>query len=149
MLKEKQDLIRKSLIFVDGLVVSLAYLLAVFLRKQISLEFITAWFPSMSGVISETNFTVNQYFIFLIAVAPLWCWMLYAQGMYRSVAHHLLPQDVLDHLQSLGHNGSRLRDDALPLQNDVHEPALFLSVRGDRVRPDPGRKNRRSYVILH
>jgi exopolysaccharide biosynthesis polyprenyl glycosylphosphotransferase len=85
MLKEREAVVRTSLIFVDALVVSLAYFFAFYLRKNIGLEFSGSGLPSFSQVAADPNLTLNQYFNFLLVAAPLWCWMLYANGMYRSM----------------------------------------------------------------
>ena len=85
MLKEREAVVRTSLIFVDALVVSLAYFLAFYLRKNIGLEFSGSGLPSLSRVVSDNSVTLNQYIAFLLVAAPLWCWMLYANDMYRSL----------------------------------------------------------------
>ena len=85
MLKEREAVVRTSLIFVDALVVSLAYFLAFYLRKNIGLEFSASGLPSFSQVAADHNLTINQYIEFLLVATPLWCWMLYANGMYRSM----------------------------------------------------------------
>jgi exopolysaccharide biosynthesis polyprenyl glycosylphosphotransferase len=85
MLKEREAVVRASLIFIDGLVVSLAYLLAFILRKHIGLEFSSPGLPFVSQLAADHNLTLHQYISFLVVAAPLWCWMLYAYGMYHSL----------------------------------------------------------------
>jgi FlaA1/EpsC-like NDP-sugar epimerase len=85
MLKEREAVVRASLIFVDALVVSLAYLFAFYLRKNIGLEFSASGLPAFSQVAVDPNLTLNVYLGFLLVAAPLWCWMLYVNGMYRSM----------------------------------------------------------------
>jgi exopolysaccharide biosynthesis polyprenyl glycosylphosphotransferase len=83
MLKEREAVVRTSLIFVDGLVVSLAYLLSYYLRKHIGLEFSSTGLPSFSRLAADNNLTIHQYIGFLVVAAPLWSWTLHAYGMYR------------------------------------------------------------------
>jgi exopolysaccharide biosynthesis polyprenyl glycosylphosphotransferase len=85
MLKEREVVVRTSLIFIDGLVVSLAYLISFVLRKYIGLEFSNTGLPSFSQLAADQNLTLQQYLGFLVVAAPLWCWMLYVNNMYRSI----------------------------------------------------------------
>jgi exopolysaccharide biosynthesis polyprenyl glycosylphosphotransferase len=83
MLKEREAVVRTSLIFLDGLFVSLAYLLSFVLRTHIGLEVSSSGLPSFSHMAAGQNLTLHQYIGFLVVAAPLWCWMLYANGVYR------------------------------------------------------------------
>jgi exopolysaccharide biosynthesis polyprenyl glycosylphosphotransferase len=83
MLKEREAVVRTSLIFIDGLVVSLAYLIAFVLRKHIGLDVSITGLPSFSPLAADNNLSLHEYVGFLAIAAPLWCWMLYANGMYR------------------------------------------------------------------
>ena len=85
MLKEKEAAVRTSLILIDGLFVSLAYLISFVLRKHIGFEFSNSGLPSFSQLAADHNLTLHQYLGFLVVAAPLWCWMLYTNGMYRSI----------------------------------------------------------------
>jgi len=92
MLKERQEAVRNVFILGDALVVSLAYFLAFFLRKMVHAETAIRLFPAWSGLISDPSLTFNQYIFFLFAAAPLWCWTLYGNGMYRSIRTLSYPQ---------------------------------------------------------
>jgi len=83
MLKEREAADRTFVIFIDLLVVSLAYLLSFFLRKYIGVEFPNSWLPVFSHAAADHNITFNQYIGFVVVAAPLWCWMLYINDMYR------------------------------------------------------------------
>ncbi len=85
MLKEREAVVRGSLIILDLLVVSLAYLLAFLIRKYIGLGLSTSALPSLSHLAPDSQLTLNQYAWLLVVAAPLWCWMLYANGMYESI----------------------------------------------------------------
>jgi len=89
MLKEREAVVRTSLIFIDGLIVSLAYLLAFILRKHIGLEFSGSGLPSFLRLAADHNLTLHQYISFLVVAVPLWCWMLYTYGMYHSIRTHV------------------------------------------------------------
>jgi len=85
MLKEREAVVNAVFIFFDGLVVSLAYLIAFFLRKLVGPTLSVPWFSPLSHIVLDTNITLQQYIGYLIVAAPLWCWMLYINGMYRSL----------------------------------------------------------------
>ena len=85
MLKEREAVVRTFLIFVDALVVSLAYVLAFHLRKNIGVEFPGSGLPSFSHLAADRNLILGRYIEFLVVAAPLWCWMLYINNMYRSI----------------------------------------------------------------
>jgi len=69
MLKEKETVLRRFLILVDSLVISLAFLLAYFLK----------------GILHEPGEPIKRYAIALLLAIPLWCLTLYANGIYLSM----------------------------------------------------------------
>ena len=85
MLKEREAILRAFLIFIDILVVSLAYVLAFILTKNVGLELSSSGWPVLSLAAANHNLTLSRYIGFLAIAAPLWCWMLYVNGMYRSL----------------------------------------------------------------
>ena len=85
MLKEREAVVRAFFIFTDLLVVFLAYLLSFVLRKNIGVEFPNSWLPVFSHAAADRNITLSQYIAFVVVAAPLWCWMLYINDMYRSL----------------------------------------------------------------
>ncbi|MGA2531507.1 MAG: sugar transferase [Candidatus Aminicenantales bacterium] len=85
MLKEREAVVRVLLIFIDILVVTLAYLLAFVLRKNVGLELASSGWPVFSHATADHSLTLSRYIGFLAVAAPLWCWMLYVNGMYLSL----------------------------------------------------------------
>ncbi|MGA2363670.1 MAG: sugar transferase [Candidatus Aminicenantales bacterium] len=85
MLKEREAITRAFLVFIDILVVSLAYLVAFILRKKVGLELASSGWPVLSHATADYSLTFSRYIGFLAVAAPLGCWMLYFNGMYRSI----------------------------------------------------------------
>jgi len=85
MLKEREAVVRTSLVFFDTLIVSLAYLISTVLRKHGGLHLGDAWLFSFSHQAADANLSLNQYVGFMAAAAVLWCWSLNANGMYYSI----------------------------------------------------------------
>lgn len=84
MLKEKEAVIRKGIILIDGFTISIAFFLALFLRqhfhKLYKLDLI-----SSTQVFSSTTASISEYILILFFVAPFWCLMLYLNGMYSAM----------------------------------------------------------------
>jgi exopolysaccharide biosynthesis polyprenyl glycosylphosphotransferase len=85
MLKEREAVVGAVLLFIDGLIVSFAYLLAFILRMLIGPTLSVPWFSPLAHLVFDMNIRLQQYLGFLIVAAPLWCWMLYINGMYHSL----------------------------------------------------------------
>jgi exopolysaccharide biosynthesis polyprenyl glycosylphosphotransferase len=85
MLKEREAVVKTSLVFADALIVSLAYLISTVLRKHGGLHLGDSWLFSFVHQASDANLTLNQYVGFMAAAAVLWCWSLNANGMYNSI----------------------------------------------------------------
>jgi exopolysaccharide biosynthesis polyprenyl glycosylphosphotransferase len=85
MLKEREAVVKTSLVFFDALIVSLAYLVSTVLRKHGGLHLGDSWLLSFAHQASDANLSLNQYVGFMIVAAVLWCWSLNANGMYRSI----------------------------------------------------------------
>jgi len=85
MLKEREAVVTTALIFIDGLVVSSAYLLAFILRKLIGPTFSIPWFSPLFTIVLDANIRLQQYISFLLVAVPLWCSMLYFNGIYHSM----------------------------------------------------------------
>jgi exopolysaccharide biosynthesis polyprenyl glycosylphosphotransferase len=69
MLKERETVFRRFLIFVDVCVIALAYLAAYFLRETID----------------EGHISLTKFGLALVFAIPYWCLTLYANGMYQSM----------------------------------------------------------------
>jgi exopolysaccharide biosynthesis polyprenyl glycosylphosphotransferase len=91
MLKEREVIVRTFLIFIDALVVSCAYLLSYFLRKHVGLDLSI---PAISSLAADHTLVLNRYIGFLLVAAPLWCSMLYVNGMYRSIRTMTYPRVI-------------------------------------------------------
>jgi len=83
MLKEKESIIRKIMIFLDGCILTIAFLLAYMLRQGY-MFFKFNHFPYTNSIASPTS-SVNDYLILLLVVVPIWCYILYLNGMYHSM----------------------------------------------------------------
>src|SRR4030042_1833027 len=84
MLKEKETVVRRSMILFDGLVVSVAFLLSHWMRLHFHAIYKLDLFPS-NIVVAESTAPLSAYLLVLLFVAPFWCCMLYFNGMYRSI----------------------------------------------------------------
>jgi exopolysaccharide biosynthesis polyprenyl glycosylphosphotransferase len=69
MLKEKEVVIRRFLVFVDICVLLLAYVVAYLL----------------ANLITEPSVPLLKYWLALVFAAPYWCLALYANGLYQSM----------------------------------------------------------------
>jgi exopolysaccharide biosynthesis polyprenyl glycosylphosphotransferase len=68
MLKERENVLRRFLIFADACVIVLAYLFAF-------------WFHHL---LSDAPFPLLSYWLALVIAIPYWCMALYANSMYQS-----------------------------------------------------------------
>ncbi|MDD5165859.1 MAG: sugar transferase [Candidatus Omnitrophica bacterium] len=84
MFKEKDTLIRQFLIALDIIVISVAFFLAFLLRSKFETLYTLNFIPS-SRVISDFAVPLSDYLIVLFLVAPLYSFMLFINGMYKSM----------------------------------------------------------------
>jgi len=84
MLKEKEAVIRKAAIIFDGIVISIAFLLAYLLRLYFHKFYILNLIPNIHVVDNRIG-AISEYLLALIVIVPVWCLMLYLNGMYRSM----------------------------------------------------------------
>ena len=84
MLREKDKVIRRAMIIFDGLVVSVVFAAAFILRRYFHVFYRLDLIPSVR-VIQEMSASFNDYLVVLFFIVPLWCFMLYLNGMYRSM----------------------------------------------------------------
>ena len=73
MLKEKETVLRRFLLFVDCVIISLAFFLAFFLK----------------GILHEPGEPLKRYLVTLLLAIPIWCLALYANGIYLSMRTRL------------------------------------------------------------
>ena len=93
MLKEKESVIRKSMILFDAFIVSIAFLICIFLRQHFRDFYKLDLLPSVH-VVSGTIGSISDYLVILFFAAILWCAMLYLNGMYRSMRTRTLYEIV-------------------------------------------------------
>ena len=84
MLKEKDAVIRKAMILIDGIIISIAFFLAYLLRQNLRIFYRFDLIPS-TQVVSDTVASLSEYIVVLFLVVPVWCFMLYLNGIYRSL----------------------------------------------------------------
>ena len=84
MLKEKEAVIRKTMILFDAFIVSLAFFLAYLLREHFHLFYKLDLIPPAQLVFGNI-ISISNYIVVLFLVVLLWCFMLYLNGMYRSM----------------------------------------------------------------
>ena len=93
MLKEKEAIVRKAMILLDALIVSLAFFLAYFLREHFHIFYKLDLLPS-AHVVSGNLPSISEYLVALFFFVPVWCAMLYLNGMYRSLRTRTLLEVV-------------------------------------------------------
>lgn len=84
MLKEKDAVIRRAMILLDASLVSVVFFLTFYLRRHIHLLYRLDILPS-ARVVAEMTAPLADYFIVLILFVPLWCGVLYMNGMYKTL----------------------------------------------------------------
>ena len=84
MLKEKDAIVRKAMILFDAFIVSIAFFLAYFLRRYFHTFYKLDLIPS-TQVVSGTIASISDYLVVLFVVVSIWCFMLYLNGMYRTM----------------------------------------------------------------
>jgi len=84
MLKEREKVIRQAVIILDALVICLVFGLTFFLRRHIHVFYKLDLIPT-ARVIAEMSASINDYLVVLFLTVPLWCFVLYLNGMYESL----------------------------------------------------------------
>ena len=85
MLREKDRIIRKAMMIFDAFIVSLAFLVSFFLRKNFHNFYNMNIFPAVEVVQRDPMLSLNDYLVVLFFVVPIWCLALRWAGMYRSL----------------------------------------------------------------
>jgi len=83
MLKEKDAVVRRVVMVMDAVVVTVSFFIAYFLREHFHYFYKIDLFSYVSVV--EKIASVETYIIILFLVVPLWCAMLYFSGAYNSM----------------------------------------------------------------
>jgi len=84
VLKEKEAVIRNAMILLDAFVVSVAFFMAFFIRQHFRVFYTWDLFPSMF-VVQDTAVSLSEYLAVFFFLVPLWCILLYLNGMYRAL----------------------------------------------------------------
>lgn len=85
MLKEREAVVRTSLIFIDGLIVALSYISALYLSKHIAVQFSNGGLPFFSSFAGGQAPDAGRYIWLMVAAIPTWGMSLYISGMYQSI----------------------------------------------------------------
>ena len=83
MLKEKDAAVRRAMMAFDIMAISAAYLISYYLRIKFHFLYKFDPFPSRN-IIGDGAANFGEYLLVLIMAAPLWCFMLHQNGIYRS-----------------------------------------------------------------
>jgi len=83
MLKEKEVIVRRGMMALDAGVISAAFLLAYVLRSSFHALYKYDLFHS-ARLVSDSLGRFNDHLLLLLLAAPLWCLLLYKNGMYES-----------------------------------------------------------------
>ncbi|MDD5439056.1 MAG: sugar transferase [Candidatus Omnitrophica bacterium] len=83
MLREKDDVVRRAMMIFDGLVLTLSFVLAYWLRHEFHRYYRIDIFAAFS--VPDVPPSMGIYTIILLIVVPLWCMVLHWNGMYRSL----------------------------------------------------------------
>jgi len=84
MFKEKESILQKTTMLLDASVLTLAFFIAYYLRGHFdifgSLNFIPA-----KEFVTTNGASLREYLLVLLIVVPVWCFIFYINGMYRSM----------------------------------------------------------------
>jgi len=83
MLEKKMVVIKNAMILFDAFMVSAAFFLSFFLRQHFHEFYRIDLFPS-AQVFNVISTPLSEYLIMLFFSVPLWCSMLYLNGVYRN-----------------------------------------------------------------
>jgi len=83
MIKEKEDVLKKTVLLLDAVLISGAFFAAYFLRAYFHAFYKWDLFPKWS--VAENPVSLSEYLVVLFIVVPLWCLMLHINGMYSSM----------------------------------------------------------------
>lgn len=84
MLREKESFLRKSIIVLDALTLSVVFLATFFLRSHFHLFYKLDIMPG-AHVVVDAQLSRNDYLVVYFLSVFVWCFVLYLNGMYRSM----------------------------------------------------------------
>ncbi|OIO37528.1 MAG: UDP-phosphate galactose phosphotransferase [Candidatus Omnitrophica bacterium CG1_02_49_10] len=85
MLKEKDRVIRTVTMVLDAFLVTCTFILTFFLRKHFFAFYKFDFIPSAHVIKDISAVPLSAYIVVLFFAVPLWCFMLYLNGMYHSM----------------------------------------------------------------
>ena len=84
MLKERDLFIRRVLITCDALIITLSFFLTFILRKNFSAIYKLNIFPHLP-IVQQPSLNFSDYFVVYVFLLLLWSFLLFLNGMYRSM----------------------------------------------------------------
>ena len=84
MLKERETVVRRAIIGLDAIIVTIAFFLTFELRQHFHAFYHFDFIPS-TFVVAKMSVSIRDYLGVLAVVVPIWCIVLYINGMYQSL----------------------------------------------------------------
>lgn len=82
MIRERQTVIRRVILAVDGILIFLAYVLAYLIRPHLAVFPLFRYLAPFDSA-PEASGRFSEHLIFIVLIVSFWCLMLYLNGMYR------------------------------------------------------------------
>ena len=93
MIKEKAEALKRALILSDGIIVSTCFFLSFFIRQRFQEIVKIDKIPGI-GSLRESPSSMSSYLLLLFVAVPLWCFLLYFNGIYDDVRTRKIPAVV-------------------------------------------------------
>lgn len=81
MIRERETVIRRAILGIDALCLSVAYLLSDFLRHRLAGQALSL-IPEPLRAVEGVEGTFSEHVLFFLMIVAFWCLMLYFGGMY-------------------------------------------------------------------
>lgn len=94
MMKEKEAVKKRVMVLCDAFVITLAFLLAFMLRKNFYAFCRAHPVPYAENILDLSSMSMVNYWVILLFLVPIWCAMLYLNGMYHSMRTKTILQAV-------------------------------------------------------
>ena len=82
MIRERETVIRRVILIIDGGLVLLAYILSYLLRQNLD-KFHISSLLSPLRIMHEKGGTFSDHLVIIFFIVPFWCLVLYLNGMYQ------------------------------------------------------------------
>jgi len=93
MFREKESILQKTTMLLDAGILACVFFLAFYLRENASL-FDSLKFLPLKRFVVDSPASVNDYILVLLIIIPVWCFIFYINGMYRSMRTRLLGEFI-------------------------------------------------------